>query len=346
MATLPLEIIDKIFTSNPNQIVSTYLAFAINHNDSRKQSLNGSKRRKVSHEPRQEQSQEQATASMWDASTIRYLTSRDIIMRYYRESSWLKYFMLLDKPNHTNQKQKVIKINYSREIQEIANYFNLLETYYKHKLNLNSSTPSALENNTQELINRFEKILDVGGFTSRGIDKQLEALQSYYTLDRLGTIGIPAFVKLVLILRVSGYFESSNMMKPGMHNFLEMILDPASSSKISDYTQTYRYYAAVYKFIPLFSVYLGMGYSFVIGWDLSIGGLIGFTEDGGDGHEVMYNIQRAMAYFRQPAPVRKGKYKKLNTKQLQEDYIKMLGERDISILLEYSRRMDICDMLN
>jgi hypothetical protein len=83
-----------------------------------------------------------------------------------------------------------------------------------------------------------------------------------------------------------------------------------------------------------------MGYSFVIGWDTLVNGLIGFTENGSDGNEVIYNVQCAMKYFNTSL-----RLVKINKKQLQEDYLKMLGISDTSRRLDYSKRLDICDIL-
>ena len=95
-----------------------------------------------------------------------------------------------------------------------------------------------------------------------------------------------------------------------------------------------------------------MGYSFVIGWDVEFNGMIGLTENGSDGNEVIYNIQRFMRYFNEPnSVVRLARLAQLNrlaknkNKQLQEDYLKMLGITDTSRRLDYSRRLDICDIL-
>ena len=120
-------------------------------------------------------------------------------------------------------------------------------------------------------------------------------------------------------------------------------------NKITDFIKTYKYYSAIYKFIPLFNINLGMGYSFVIGWDAEIDSMVGLTENGSDGNEVMYNVQRAMKYFSETLGITRftkfTRLLKIDKKQLLEDYIKMIGITDISILLDYSRRFDICDIL-
>ena len=117
-----------------------------------------------------------------------------------------------------------------------------------------------------------------------------------------------------------------------------MILE-SDSTKITEFLQTYKYYSARYKFIPLFGIYLGMGYSFVIGWDTEFNYLIGMTENGSDYHEVLYNARRAMRYFQTDEL-----FFRKNMKELQKEYMQMLGIKDISILIEYSRRLNISDM--
>jgi len=195
------------------------------------------------------------------------------------------------------------------------------------------------DENTLDLITRFETILDTSDFSNENYDKQLEAIRKYYKF----TCEIPAFVMLVLILYNCGYFK----LDVSIHIFLEMVLE-GDSNKIADFTKTYAYYSSVYKFIPLFSINLGMGYAFVIGWDVEFDGMIGLTENGSDGNEVIYNIQRAIKYFSETARLaRLAKLEKIDKKQLQEDYLKMLGMTDIytSSRLDYSRRLDICDMI-
>jgi len=363
---LSLELIDKIFTSNPNKVVSTYLAFIAyndyNHNTSDTATSDiaandacyainiNNKRYKISNTSKK---------NIDDHTySIEHLQKKDTCIRYYQHSSWLKYFVNFQLPsNKKNTIKKLSKFTNKRRflnakttygkinsiIKEVANYFNLLEVYYKHQPNREDNS----EDSTLELITRFENILDTNDFSHENIDiyKQLEALQTYYNFN----VVIPTFVKLVLILHTCGYFPKSNgdsvdFCKPGIHCFLDMILE-GDIHKIADFTSSYRYFTADYKFIPLFNVYLGMGYSFVIGWDMDIlcNCMIGFTTDGSDGHESAYNERRAISYLRQSS--RFTKFEKIDKNQLQLDYIKMLGMRDISILLDYSRRVDVCDML-
>jgi hypothetical protein len=278
---------------------------------------------------------------------------------YCRHSSWLKYFIPLQpqqtqhtvpKPNKiTNNKNNRVKrqdrvkcqdiCNLKSSIEElinlIATYFNQLEIFYKHQ-------PCIDNDNVLALITRFETILDISSFANEKYEKQLDAIRQYYKFTK--TNEIPLFVMLVLMLYNSGYFESSNgisngISKSGIHIFLDMLLE-GEFADITDFTKTYRYYSSIYNFIPLFGIYLGMGYSFVIGWDTLVNGLIGFTENGSDGNEVIYNVQCAMKYFNTSL-----RLVKINKKQLQEDYLKMLGISDTSRRLDYSRRLDICDIL-
>jgi len=173
MATLPLELIDKIFLANPNKIISTYLAFSNKYNTDNAlltnptglgntlltnptglgntDNANCNKRMKLNIA--------ENTASNKDIQqnedTIKYILNNDTYMRYYKQSSWLRYFMLLDvshppkkqiqhqKQNHIQQnktnasrvrpraisKSNCISNNISEPIKLIASYFNQLETY-------------------------------------------------------------------------------------------------------------------------------------------------------------------------------------------------------------------------
>jgi hypothetical protein len=342
MATLPLELIDKIFLASPNKIISTYLAFS-KENDI---ATGNRKRCKTSISNK--------TDSKEDNYTIKYLLNKDTYMKYYQQSSWLKYFIPLQPLKKQTKAPKINKLNNNRircqaaykskaSIEElinlIATYFNQLETYYKQQPSIGTDDDDNKDNTLLALIIRFETILDISEFSNEKYEKQLEAIQKYYAYAYAYTYEISAFVKLVLILHNCGYFESSKVIsKPGIHIFLDMILE-GESAKIADFTNTYRYYSAIYKFIPLFGINLGMGYSFVIGWDTEFDCMIGFTENGSDGNEVMYNMQCAMKYFNTL-----DRLMKIDKTQLQEDYLKMIGIKDISILLDYSRRLNICDM--
>lgn len=334
MATLPLEIIDKIYLANPHKIISNYLAFSKQYETADR---NNNKRRKISNSNMKEMKDIKE-----DNSTIKYLLNKDTYMKYYRQSSWLKHFI----PSHPHPPRKQNKTNNGRvrspaivkdnsviePIKLIATYFNQLETNYKKQPRISDE-----EDDTLDLITRFETILDTSEFSNETYAKQLEAIEKYYIF----TYEIPTFVKLVLMLYNCGYFKSSKgISKPSIHIFLEMVLE-GDSAKIEDFNKTYKYYSARHKFIPLFGIYLGMGYSFVIGWDTEFDSLIGFCENGSDGHDIMYNVQRTMRYFSKP---RSARLVKIDKKQLLEDYLKMIGISDTSILLDCYGRLDICDL--
>lgn len=353
MAALSLDIIDRIFTANPNTIISTYLAFANQHNSTKANNCN--KKRKLSKTSNAYENI--SKTDIQEANTIKYLLTSDTYMKYYQQSSWFKYFIPIVKSttSKTTKSRAQIKSNSIDErIKLIANYFNQLDINYKkqiqHQLQFVGATeedvgdmPDQLD--LLEVITKFETLLDTGGFSSQKYETQMEALRKYYT----GISEMPVFVSLILMLYNCGYFASSLsncLSKPRIHPFLDMILE-GNSAKITEFLQTYKYYSARYKFIPLFGIYLGMGYSFVIGWENEFNCMIGITENGGDYHEVLYNAQRAMRYF----TAREMRYftareifLKINRKDLQKEYMKMLGIKDISILLEYSRRLNICDM--
>ena len=396
MATLPVELIDKIFLSNPNKIISTYLAFSKTNEAANADSdKDTNKKRKLNNA-----SKKNITG---DKYTIDYLLNNDTYMKYYQKSSWLKYFIPSHADSNHLRKQSNLRnlikehkvplelpqvklktkgslktsslsnapvlgnTNASRvkrqvatskphmiieQIKLIATYFNQLETYYKKQ----PRSDVDVDGDILALITRFETILDSCDFSFEKYEQQLEALKKYYVnafeipAFEIHAFEIPEFVKLFLILYNCGYFAESNNgnSKSGIHIFLEMLLE-GDPNKITDFIKTYKYYSAIYKFIPLFNINLGMGYSFVIGWDAEIDSMVGLTENGSDGNEVMYNVQRAMKYFSETLGITRftkfTRLLKIDKKQLLEDYIKMIGITDISILLDYSRRFDICDIL-
>ena len=358
MASLPLDIIDKIFLANPNKIISTYLAFVKKSETSDKKAVNtenNKKRRKLINT-----SNEDITKNQLDKPEItKYLLNKETYLRYYKQSSWFKYFIQLlnSQSRRTTQTTKVI----NERIELIATYFQQLDKNINTSSTMAYSTIAAAQaittekdddykdnkDDTLKSITQLETILDAGGFSTDKYSQQLESLMKYYQFKNISEI--PVYIRLVVMLYNCGYFASSSdsggggsggsiSTKPKIHIFLDMILE-GDSTKILDFTTTYRYYTAYKKFIPLFGIYLGMGYSFVLGWDTEFNGIIGLTENGSDWHEIMYNTHRAMSYFRQPRRI-----VKVDKMRLQEDYLKMLGAKDTAILLDYSRRLDICDM--
>lgn len=353
MVSLPLDIIDKIFIANPNKIISNYLAFIKKSYTSEKKEVNtenNKKRRKLTHT-----SDEDITKNQLDKTDItKYLLNKETYLRYYKQSSWLKYFISLSNSEYYRN---------TKTYNMVKEQIELIATYFK-QLDKNINKFSTMESNTMisrtiavaeeittekydkddmlESITQFETILDIGGFETIKYSQQLESIKKYYKFNNISEI--PAYVRFIVMLYNCGYFESSSSgsisTKPKVHMFLDMILE-GDSAKISDFTMTYTYYTANKKFIPLFEIYLGMGYSFILGWDIEFNGMIGLTENGSDAHEVMYNTQRAISYFRQPRVI-----VKVDKKRLQDDYLKFLSTKDITILLDYSRRLDICDMVS
>lgn len=335
MTSLPLDLVDKIITVNPNKIISTYLAFANKHKlSSRNTSI--AKCRKISNNADSAGASANADVDNTnddDKYITKYLMKKDTFIRFYKQSSWLKYFISSSKSAN----------NIMEKIKQVANYFNLLDRHDSSKKDV-YNVKEIEETNLINNLLRFETILDTNNFedtnTIETFEKQLAAIKTYY----VGVKEIPAFVILVLILYKCGYFESSSSSgniatKPKIHIFLDMLLE-GNAIEISNFTSnTYKYYSACYKFIPLFGIYLGMGYSFVLGWDTEFNGMIGLTENGSDEHEVVYNARRAMRYFEQQRQAIK-----IDKMRLLEDYMKILGIKDMSILLDNSRRLDICDI--
>jgi hypothetical protein len=356
MTELPFDIIDKIFTVNPNTIISTYLAFARKHSSNSTGESTGESTRKQSMRKKQKLDNVMENTSK-NTETINYLLDCNTYMKYYKQSSWFKYFIpiSISSTSRGNRHQaRMISNSLNEKIGLIANYFNQLDTNYK---NANHSADNATEQDeikvdkldkldkpetldtldTLKLITRLETLLETGGFDSQKYEKQLDAITQYYT----GIHDIPVFVSLVLMLYNCGYFVSSSFdggMGTCIHPFLDLILE-GDSAKITEILQTYKQYSARYKFIPLFSIYLEMGYSFVIGWETGFNSLIGMMENGSDYHEVIYNARRAMRYF-----TAEEIFLKISRKELEKELMKMLGIKDITILLEYAKRLNISEM--
>lgn len=316
LSSLPLELINKIITVNPHHILGTYFCMI----------------RQL--ESPYELEQEHAGIVTRSQKRKRVSTSRaaDFNLEkcgyYLHQSSWFRYFI-------SSSTASPLEIDCTLAV--VIEYFQLLETHYKQSIQSQAAVSLVINEATRNSsIIKLESILADGGFNNALVEKQFANLVTYYNL--YGILEIPAFVRLVLILNNVGYFQNvGRIMQVKIHGFLEMILaDPASveSREFVSGNVTgnggYRYYEARYQFIPLFTIYLGMGYSLAVGWDYGIDNLVGILENGSSGHEVMANISYAMRYFMQP--VRHRMLNKKNRKGIISEILEMLRQEDISIL--------------
>jgi len=355
MAALPFEIIDKIFTGNPNLIISIYLAFLKKNNITSLADKNN------------------------DENMIKYVLKRESYEKYIKQSSWLKYFInttilnttkLLthlnsdsksDNEDDRNNMIKRIKISdvdrktiitrsmardkkgftldndsYIKIVNQIAVYFNMLEMQFYKKQS---------SDNLLELIHRFETMLDTNNFNSEKYNANLESLKTYYNYISIDKI--PFFVKFVLLLYNCKYIDINlGFNKPCIHMFFNIILDTTLDNqtiKIKEFTENYKYYNPIYEFIPLFYLYLGMGYSFTIGCDNKFNKIIGFIENGGCYQEIIYNSQQIINYL-ENNNLRKSNLI-VNQNNSIEEYIKMLGIRDHSVLCDIAKNLNVCELM-
>ena len=336
-AVLPLDIIITILGAESNKVISIYNKVQHDMKVSLSKSLvtsniteNNSKRLKNDNNHN--------NSVLGNKSRVNYLIKQlndpVVVKQIYSKSSWLKYFIDI------NSEQKVIDVI----LAEVIKYFDLLERIYKkkkyiHKLKLNN------------LLENFENCIDGDGikFNSQKYKSYLDNLSHYYGFN------IPIFIKLVILLYSCNYFQSGEQFHKLIHNILESIITYSKSS--DDYNnsdssnnsnnhmikqevlQSYPYYASKYKFIPIFNIYMGMGYTFVIGWDCIINRMIGFMENGSSYVDVIMNSRFAMRYFALDSRSRKI-IPKVKLQKV-EDYLALLGYDCIETVGDYCNQLNI-----
>ncbi len=363
LSSLPLELIDKIITINPNLVINTYSSIikSITLQQTNPQELvdivtTRSRKRKYQelHEPINYTTNTTNTTNYTNNTynnntynnTIKiYLLNPSTRLKYFSQSSWFKYFIDVQTictvsttkiskhiPSNTNIYNDAITNKIDKTIFTVLEYFHLLERYYK-KIETNTIIDQ------YDLLNKLENILVAGKYNNSKVGNQLNNLVTYYKFRDI--LDIPYFLRLVIILYNSEYFTFSSTSKGNsnnkscckLHDFLEMILEEPTSEIVRNYVRDqYTYYNASYQFIPLFTIYLGLGYTFAIGWDFGINNMVGIIENGSSGHEIMANVTYAMRYFRGSVKQRE-KHKK-NTKKIINEYLCMLGNNNISYLEE------------
>jgi hypothetical protein len=294
---LPQELIERIITSNTKKIVSILAVIKINQNYL-ETVINQT-------QPRIKRMKTMTTMKKTKNNLMSFY-----LVKYYKKSNWLKHFILEDDTLDKIKKKISNLIGYFHLINQSTNYSN---TFSKPKKPSNQDYSNVLE---------FENA--IANFIDTNYEVELCKLGNYYkiTIDE-----IPDFIKLMIMLHNSGYLSKilsehnhthicelflsiiNHMNKNNLHNNL---LDIPITS----------YYHSKYKFIPLIESYCGMGYTFIIGWDLDVSRMIGFLEGGSDAHSYDASMLSIMKYFNKTIKQRKSIVKIKNNKI--KDYLKIL----------------------
>jgi hypothetical protein len=226
----------------------------------------------------------------------------DDIIRYYKQSSWLKYFILED--------DNINSIN--KKIRTCMQYYSLL----------NSGARTNLDT--------FETYLVKYEFNTSQYATMLSRIAKYYDYNSINNL--PEFIKFFLIMNNNYNINYPTILKEITEGF------PNEKNQWQNTLISYPYYASKYKFIPLVESYCGMGYNFIIGWDCNISRMIGLYENGSSIYDYEFNKVSAMKYFNMTSEKRK---MQLSIKHKIEDYLKILNINCIDTRMEYTLNLSI-----
>jgi hypothetical protein len=314
---LPFDIIDTIITTNPNTIISTYNKIKSNLEEicKSKETIETRKRKK--------QNDTQNNPS----KLLDYIINNKLT--YFNKSSYFKYF---------------------NNINIVENIFILLTKYIKKTDIPELDIIDYLEN---VVLNKFI-LEDKKNTLSNKFINYMNVIINIYELQNYNEL--PDFIKLYLLLKCSNYLPlQTEFFKYKNENnkitaYLDIIIENYTNKNGEQYLYTemilkcYKYLLTPeYKFILLFSINLGMGYNFIVGYDILIDGLIGFIEGGSSGQEYDYNKILIEKYFKMNKQQRQNKYhincnnnnKKYNLLENIKKYISILFTIDISIIPNY-----------
>lgn len=316
---LPLEIIDKIFISNTSLIISTYRHYLLN-------STKVKKLKTIS------TSVDKSLQSHIGITIInKYIRDEKTINKYFKHSNWYKYWYSGNTNNSTNHQEIISTIMYYFSLfDNILNRDNInagIETLQPLKKSITSKKNKLPEYN--ELLLKFENLINTNEIVyNETITIYFNRFREYYNLSLNGTgfEEIPQFIKLIIILVVVKYFTTSKI-KIIINESLEYILNNNKQDLDNEII-----YIPPVNITPLFTIPIGMGYSFILSWDLSINQMIGYIWGGSDGNEYEFNKNKLENYSRYSI-----KMKLKKNKFTMEQYLQLLTDTpyELYILEKY-----------
>ena len=184
---------------------------------------------------------------------------------------------------------------YLNNITQSIEIYNLLTKYIKKEnIPVFTTNDNALSNLEATILEYSLKE------TNDVVIKYTQDLSKLVDIYKLNTISdLPDFIKIYLLLKSCNYFPLYSRIQSLLDNIDEIVLE------WNNYL-----FQPEYKFIPLFDIALGMGYSFIIGYDMLIDRLIGFIHGGGCAQEYEYNKMLIEKYFKLDTKQRLIKYQK------------------------------------
>ena len=230
-----------------------------------------------------------------------FLIQKTTIDNIYKSSPWYRYFI----------KCKDFK-DHNTQIKKIANDFKLFNSFINYTNNMNNVNPFFSDNNNNiydipdyKIIDYIETIVDINKLDVLAI--------KVLTLWKLNLFDLDSFIILFLVL------SSGNIFKSHIYNHLTNYfkLHDNNNNNNTDKNNIVQnipcYFKESNKFIPLLQAYIGMGYTFNIGFDISICNTVGFIYGGSNGHEFDYFNNKLLTYFEKTIN-QKLKYIKQNNK--------------------------------
>lgn len=317
---LPLEIIDKIFISNPSLIISTYRNYLLNSTKVKKLKTI-STRVDIS-----------LQSNLFITKIDKYIQDEKTMNKYFKHSNWYKYWYSGNTNNSTNHQEIISTIMYEFSLLEnILNRDNVnadniniaIETFQPLKKSITSKKKKLPEYN--ELLLKFENLINTNEIVyNDNITIYLNRFREYYnlSLNGKGFEEIPQFIKLIIILVVVKYFTTSRI-KININESLEYILN----NDKQDLDNEVMYIPPV-NITPLFTIPIGMGYSFILSWDLSINRMIGYIWGGSDGNEYEFNKNKLENYSRSSI-----KMKLKKNKFTMEQYLQLLTDTQYELYI-------------
>jgi hypothetical protein len=163
----------------------------------------------------------------------------------------------------------------------------------------NAGSSNALGCNMEYLVILENVILDDAKINPEEANKFSDYIDILIRMYKLNSYNeLPDFIKMYILLKSFNNLPlNKDFFTYGRNmSYLDVILEYNYNKNGEQYLYTQMLYNEYlyllhpeYKFIPLFKFSLGMGYSFLVGYDMMLDKLIGFIEGGGCAQEYEYN---------------------------------------------------------
>jgi hypothetical protein len=273
---LPLDIVDNIITANSYTIVSLYNKLTKNLTKNLK--LVGGNKSNPNKKQRVDKN-----------VLLEHIINNKL--HYFNKTLYFKYFC-----NKSSNANDIIK-----NIDIVINNYVILSKYIKKIdiLNKNKNKDKILFNLETFISNNISENL---------LNKYMNIITKIYNITNYNEI--PTFINLYIILKSCNYFpiNTENFTYNNVISYFDVILTANSEYESatvvnSDIYLTTLIHSINYmckpetKYIPLFRLSLGMGWSLIIGYDILINRMIGFLSGGSSNIEYEYNNIRITRYL-------------------------------------------------